>query len=97
MVAVVTVLLALPLGYLVRSPVAAYGVYALAYMWAFVYQSVYLVLGRIDGDQSAFGRGEFPWSYGLVTLGVYLVGFGLVTLGRRLRQRRTRARQAATA
>jgi hypothetical protein len=90
MIAVVTLLFALPLGYLVRNPVAAYVGYVAVYGWAFTYQAVYLLLSRLDGDHSAFPAGGFPLSYGAVTLAIYLVGFGLVTLGRWLRTRRTR-------
>jgi hypothetical protein len=90
-IAVVTILFALPLGYLVRNPVAAYVGYVAVYAWAFTYQGVYLMLSRVDGDYSAFPRDGFPLSYGLVTLGVYVVGFGLVTMGRWLRTRRTRS------
>jgi hypothetical protein len=91
MVAVVTILFALPLGYLVRNPVAAYVGYVAVYGWAFTYQAVYLLLSRVDGDHSAFPPDGFPLSYGVVTLAIYVVGFGLVTLGRWLRTRRTRS------
>jgi hydrogenase/urease accessory protein HupE len=87
-IAIVTVLFALPLGYFVRNPVAAYVGYIAVYGWAFTFQSVYLILA-IDQPAPAFERGEFPVGYGLVTLAIYLVGFGLVALGRRLRARRT--------
>lgn len=83
MVAVVTVLLALPLGYLVRTRSVANTTYAVAYLWAFVFQTLYLSL-----DGSAFSPGEFPWSYGLVTATVFAVGFGLVAIGHEARRRR---------
>lgn len=89
MIAIVTILLALPLGYLVRSRLAANTTYAVAYLWAFVYQTLYLSL-----DGSAFGNEEFPWSCGLVTLGVFATGFGLVAVGHLAR---TRRRSRATA
>jgi hypothetical protein len=50
------------------------------------------MLMRVDGDYSAFPENGFPLSYGLVTLLVYVGGFGLVTLGRWLRSRRSAAR-----
>lgn len=84
MIAIVTVLLALPLGYWVRSRLAANTAYAVAYLWAFVFQTLYLSL-----DGSAFSAAEFPWSYGLVAAGIFAAGFGLVSLGHVLRRRRT--------
>jgi hypothetical protein len=88
MIAVVTVLLAFPLGYFVRSRSAANTAYAIAYLWAFTYQSFYLVLDIVDGQRDAASPEEFPWQYGVVTLAVFGVGFGLVALGRRTRTRR---------
>jgi hypothetical protein len=90
MIAVVTVLLAFPLGYLMRSHLAANVAYAIAYLWAFTYQSLYLTLSWVGGDYSAFDKGSetFPLSYGLVATGIFAVGFGLVALGHRVGVRR---------
>ena len=90
MIAVVTVLLAFPLGYFLRSHLAANTAYAIADLWAFVFQTLYLVLDALSGESSApaFEVGEFPWSYGVVTLAIFLVGFGLVALGHRVAARR---------
>ncbi|MGH3459762.1 hypothetical protein [Aeromicrobium sp.] len=90
MIAVVTVLLAFPLGYLLRSHLAANVAYAIAYLWAFTFQSLYLTLSWAGGDDSAFSRGPdaFPISYGLVAAGFFAVGFGLVALGHRVGARR---------
>lgn len=99
MIAVVTVLLAFPLGYLVSSRLAALTAYGLAYLWAFVFQTLYLLLdslGRTTGEP-AFSAGEFPLSYGLVTLGVFALGFGLVAAGHGVRARRTRRVEAVPA
>jgi hypothetical protein len=95
-IAIVTILSAFPLGYLVRSRLAANTTYAVAYLWAFTFQTLYLILDVInDSTDPAFDRQEFPWAYGLVTLSVFLGGFGLVALGRYVRDRRTaRSRQA---
>ena len=84
MIAVVTVLLAFPLGYLLRSHLAANVAYAIAYLWAFTYQTLYLTLSSFGGDDSAFSKDEFPLSYGLVAAGIFAVGFGLVALGRKV-------------
>ncbi|WP_088313632.1 hypothetical protein [Kineosporia sp. R_H_3] len=82
MIAVVTVLLAAPLGFLVRSRLAANVAYAVAYLWAFVFQGVYLMLDSLGGAADpAFRPGEFPLAYGLVTAGVLAAGFALVAAG----------------
>lgn len=93
MIALITLLLALPLGYLLASRVTAMTVYAVAYLWTFTFQTLYLLLDMLGGAAApAFSPGEFPWSYGLVTLTVLLVGLGLVALGHRLAVSRRRGR-----
>ena len=88
MIAVVTLLLAFPLGYFVSSRLAASTAYAVAYLWAFVFQTLYLTLDSLgDGANPAFEAGEFPWQYGVVTLAIFGVGFGLVNLGHWVGQR----------
>ncbi len=43
------------------------------------------MLGSVDGGKNpAFETSEFPLSYGLVTLTILAVGFGLVQLGHRV-------------
>ena len=83
MIAVVTVLLCVPLGWFVRSRLVANTTYAVAYLWAFVFQTLYLHLG------SAFRSGEFPLSYGLATASVFAVGFGLIAVTHEFRCRRS--------
>ena len=92
MIAIVTVLAAFPLGYLLRSHLAANTAYAVAYLWAFVFQTLYLLLETLGPDASApaFEAGTFPLSYGVVALGIFVVGFGLVALGRHVAVRRGR-------
>jgi hypothetical protein len=91
MVAVVTILLAFPLGYLVRSRLAASTTYAIAYLWAFVFQTLYLLLDSMGASSApAFEEGEFPWQYGVVTAAIFGVGFGLVNLGHWLKARSSR-------
>jgi hypothetical protein len=96
MIAVVTVLLAFPLGYMLRSHLAANVAYAIAFLWAFTFQSLYLTLSWVGGDDSAFPKGPdaFPLSYGLVASAIFGVGFGLVALGHMVGTRR-RTRVAA--
>ncbi|WP_109507189.1 hypothetical protein [Nocardioides speluncae] len=92
MITVVTLLAAFPLGYLLRSRLAANTAYAIAYLWAFVFQTLYLLLDAMDPESSApaFEAGEFPVSYGGFTLAIFLAGFGLVALGRYVAVRRGR-------
>jgi len=88
-IAIVTILSAFPLGYLVRSRLAASTTYAVAYLWAFTFQTLYLLLDSFGGGSNpAFQTGDFPWSYGVVALGIFAVGFGLVNLGHYARARR---------
>ena len=49
MIAVVTVLFAFPLGYFLRSRLAANTAYAIAYLWAFAFQTLYLILDSFGG------------------------------------------------
>ena len=89
MIAVVTVLLAFPLGFLLRSRLAAMLAYVAAYLWAFTFQTLYLLLDSMSNPQTgAFGPAEFPLSYGLVTLGMFAGGLLLVALAHWLRERR---------
>lgn len=88
MIAIVTVLFAFPLGYFVRSRLAANTAYAIAYLWAFAFQTLYLLLDSLGGGTNpAFQAGEFPWSYGVVTLAIFLAGFAVVSLGHWVRAR----------
>ena len=98
MIAVVTILLAFPLGYFLRSHLAANTAYAIAYLWAFVFQGLYLTRMWVGGDDAAFPKDPdtIPVSYGLFCAGLFGVGFGLVALGRWVgNRRRTRAMSKA--
>ena len=101
MIAVITVLCAFPLGFFLRSHLAANTAYAIAYLWAFVFQGVYLMLdsinsGRTLNDEPAFVADEFPWQYGVVTLLIFVAGFGLVAFGHRVgRGHRARRQESA--
>jgi len=90
MIAVVTILLAFPFGYLFRSRLAANVTYALAYLWGYTFQTLYLTRMWVGGDNSAFPQPpkEFPIAYGIFSAAIFAVGFGLVALGYRLRNRR---------
>ena len=98
MIAIITVLIAFVLGYKMSSWFAANVTYALAYLWAFTYQTLYLLLDSIgDGDAAAFPADEFPLSYGLATLSVLGVGFGLVAAGHWVAGRRHTPRETRRA
>ena len=85
MIAVVTILLAAPLGYLVRSRLVANTTYAVAYLWAFTFQTLYLLLDSLGGGSDpAFVTGHFPAAYGAVALTIFAVGFGLTEAAHRL-------------
>lgn len=92
MIAIVTLLVAFPAGYLIRSHIAAALVYLAAYSWAYSFQGVYLLRNWVGGDFSAFDKepDSVPISYGLVTLTIMLVGFGLVLAGHKVAVRRGR-------
>ena len=101
MIAVVTVLAAFPLGFFLRSWLAANTAYAIAYLWAFVFQGIYLMLdsisqGKTLNDEPAFVTDEFPWQYGVVTLLIFVVGFALVALGHRVGRGRRERRQPSS-
>jgi hypothetical protein len=97
MIAIVTILLAFPLGFFLRSHLAANTAYAIAYLWAFVFQGIYLMLDMLDGGKNpAFEPDTFPASYGVVAASIFAVGFGLVALGRRVgRGRRVRRQESS--
>lgn len=96
MIAVLTLLVALPIGFLVRDRLAGFLVYGLAMAHLYTFQSATLVMAWVDGDRTAFtGSGSADTlPYLLVTTAVYLAGFGLVVLGQRLRTRRDTRRDA---
>ena len=97
MIAVVTILSAFPLGFLLRSRLAANTTYAIAYLWAFVFQTLYLTLDAMNDANGggAFEKQAFPLSYGIVTLSIFGAGFGLVALGRWTRDRRMQRQESA--
>jgi hypothetical protein len=97
MVLIFTVLTAFPIGFLVGGRLAANTTYAVVYLWAFVFQGVYLMLEFVHGDaDAAFEDGVFPWEYGLVTLTIFVAGFGLVQLGHRVGRGRRERRQESS-
>ena len=99
MIAIVTLLVAFPAGYLIRSHLAASVVYLAAYSWAFSFQGIYLLRNWVGGDYSAFPKDPDgpPIPYGLVSLAIMLVGFALVLAGHKVAVRRGRVPVPAAA
>ena len=97
MIAVVTILSAFALGYCFQTRYKAMTVYAVAYLWAFTYQTMYLTLDAFSGtsDNPAFEPQSFPWAYGVMTLSIFVAGFGLVEAGHRVAARRRARRPQA--
>jgi len=56
MIAVVTILSAFPLGFFLSNRLAANTTYAIAYLWAFVFQGIYLTLDSLDGARTRRSR-----------------------------------------
>ena len=89
MIAVVTILCAFPLGFFLRHRLTAAFVYATIYLWSYTFQTAYLTRGWVDGQDVGFRRpADFGLDYGLVTAAIFIVGFGLLTLGHLLGTRR---------
>jgi hypothetical protein len=96
-IAIVTLLFAFPLGFLLSNRLAANTAYAVVYLWAFVFQGIYLMLEMLDGGENpAFEPDTFPMSYGIVALTIFGVGFGLVQLGHRVGRGRRERRQESS-
>ncbi len=97
MIAILTILLAFPLGFFLSSRLAANTAYAIAYLWAFVFQGTYLMLDMLDGGKDpAFEPDTFPISYGVVAATIFAVGFGLVALGHRVGRGHRERRQESS-
>lgn len=99
MEALLVLLLPFPLGWFTRDRLTAVVTYLAAFLFVFPFQTLSLLVDWTRGSTQAFG--PFPgeshvqvFSYGLVNLTLYLIGFGLLFLGHRLGSRR-RARRTA--
>jgi predicted Na+-dependent transporter len=91
----IMLLVPLPLGFFVRRLIVAYVAYIAIHGFAFTYQCLYLTLGWIVGESTAFGRyptmdGSEVLAYGGVNLAIFVVGLCLVALGHRIAGRRRR-------
>ena len=90
MIAIATLVLAVPLGFFVSSRSAAFVAYMAVYVQLFVFQTAYLTRQWVDGDHSAFPKDadNLGFGYLVVTSVIFAVGFLLVALGHRLATRR---------
>ena len=85
----------LPLGFFLRSRMAAFVAYIALHSFVFTFQSTSLTLSWVRGSDEAFeSSGATPWPYLLVNAVIYGIGLGLVALGAWLRQRRSSRRTA---
>lgn len=107
MTLIYTILIALPLGYLIKTRSTAVLAYLLAGSYLFSYQSTIVLLDWFGHESpSAFGPfpNDFPANasssetlgYGLVNLAITTVGIGLVLLGNRVAARRQPTRNYVT-
>ncbi len=91
MIAILTVLVAIPLGLFVRNRLAAYLTYAILFAQVFTFQTATLLMEWTRGSTAAFPADpDFGSSFGYLTFTstIYAVGFGLITLAHWLRNRR---------
>lgn len=91
MIAILTVLVALPLGLLLKRRLHAYVAYGLAFAHVYTFQTASLLIEWSNGERAAFAADGTPWGYLAFTTVIYAAGFGLVTLGHWLRSRRRTA------
>ncbi|MDF2704406.1 MAG: hypothetical protein K0R62_58 [Nonomuraea muscovyensis] len=94
MVAILVVLLALPIGLLIRNRLAAYLAFSVVFAQVYTFQTGVLVMEWTNGATAVFPPSDAQelidgsLGYLAFTSTVYLAGFGLVTLGHWLRNRR---------
>ncbi|MEP7089441.1 MAG: hypothetical protein ABI776_04970 [Nocardioidaceae bacterium] len=103
---ILTILIAFPLGYLIRSRGTAITAYVLVDGYVFTFQTAFLLQQWVDGDTSAFGSRGPDWtperitqvfSYPVLNAVIVGIGIGLVSLGHRIHARRATARDTVTA
>ena len=103
---ILTGLLGFPLGFLIRSRGPAVLTYVLVDSYLFTFQTAFLTMQWVDGDQHAFGARGGTWSAERTTMFVsYLVlngvivavGIGLVILGHQVRSRLAASRGTVAA
>jgi hypothetical protein len=103
---ILTILIGFPLGYLIHSRRTAITAYVLADSYLFTFQTAFLLMQWVDGDEHAFGSRGRTWSperttqffsYLVLNGVIVAIGVGLVILGNRVRARRTASRETVAA
>ena len=103
---ILTMVLAFPLGYLIRARGTAIISYVLVNGYLFTFQTAFLLMQWADGDEHAFGPRGRSWSpekvtqvfsYFVLNGAIVAGGIGLVILGNRVRSRRANRRGVVTA
>lgn len=95
MIALLTILIALPLGYFCNKRSTAYLVYIAAFAQVYTFQTATLVMEWVNGSAAAFTPTKSQkvlggsTDYLVVTSLVYVIGMGLVWFGSWLRARRS--------
>jgi hypothetical protein len=98
---VFTILIAFPVGYFISQRSTAVITYVLANSFLFTFQTAFLVMKWVDGDNHAFGDRGLDWStersvqfYSYIVINglIIAVGVGLVIFGHKMRARRTAKR-----
>jgi len=98
---VFTILIAFPLGYFISQRSTAVITFVLANSFLFTFQTAFLMMKWVDGDEHAFGNHSLDWStersvqfysYIVINALIIAVGVGLVILGHRIRARRSTSR-----
>lgn len=94
---ILLLVLPLPLGFLIKSRVAAYLVYVGVHSFVFTFQTLTLTRAWVGGNTEAFEQDPnvVPWPYAVVNLVIYGIGLGLIALGHRLAAGR-RAKRSPT-
>ena len=103
---ILTILVGFPLGFLIGSRSRAIVTYVLVDSYLFTFQTAFLIMQWVDGDEHAFGSRGRDWSTERTTMFFsYLVlngvivaaGIGLVILGHKVRSHRTAGRDTVAA
>jgi hypothetical protein len=97
---IIMLLVPFPLGFFLKSRVAAYIGYIAVHAFVFTFQTLVLITDWVNGSEAAFGpypdaSTEQIWGYGVINLVIYVAGLALVTLGHRLQTWRRAKRAGA--
>jgi hypothetical protein len=103
---ILTIVVGFPLGFLIRSQATGILTYVLVDSYLFTFQTAFLLMQWVDGDEHAFGARGGQWSAVRTTqlvsyLGlngvIVALGVGLVILGHKVRSTRATNRDTVAA